>query len=207
MFWEWVFLLSSLAECPGWTGEQLWYIFANQRLANIRGGTPGASLSPKRNPRRLIANGTGVTTSFLGYLSAWEEARGALNARVLACERVLRTGQKKLGKHPKGKSFAAPSYGNQPRWIPKGETLRDARTDLAKGKPRRSLLPTWPVGNTVGSCTPVVACSVPPTPCSPGSLRPVGFPRPTGVQPTHGWPHCDRCFPSPDAHGGSQGSP
>lgn len=74
-----------------------------------------ASLSPKRNPRWLVADGTRMTMSFLGCLSAREEARGALNAHMLARESTLRTGQKKLGKHPKGNSFAAPSYGNQPR--------------------------------------------------------------------------------------------
>lgn len=93
-FWGEVFVLSSLAEHPGWAGEQFWFIFADQSLAEAGGGTLGASLSPKRNPWWLVANGTGMLMSFLGYLSTRKEARGALNG-VLAHKSTLRTGQKK----------------------------------------------------------------------------------------------------------------
>lgn len=130
-FWGWVFLLSSSAEHPDGMGEQFWHIFANQRLAKVGGGTPGASLLSKRNPRRLVANSMGVTTSFLDYLSPWEETRGALNACVLVCKSILRTGQKKIRKAFQREQFCSPFLWEPAQTgVPKGETSKDARRDL-----------------------------------------------------------------------------
>lgn len=147
MFWGWMFLYSSSAESPGWMGEQFWHIFANERLAKAGGGTLGASLLPQRNPRRLVADGTGVTVFFLDYLSPWEETRGALNGCVLACESTLRTGQKNLGKHPKGNGFAAPSYGNQPRQGSLWGRLPEMRErpSWREQKPREASFPLGPL--------------------------------------------------------------
>lgn len=40
-------------------------------------------------------SGKGETSPFLGYLSAWEEARGAFSVHMLTCESTSRTSKQK----------------------------------------------------------------------------------------------------------------